>query len=257
MKVKYSVILPAYNETGCLAASLNTVKSYLDSTGETFEIILVDDGSKDDTRSIAESLAKDIPELRVISNAQNHGKGYVVRQGMLAAEGEYRLFCDTDLAVPVHQLDMLVAEMEKGHDVAIGSRYLDKDSPKHTAWYRRLMGWGFNIVVRLTTSLSFKDTQCGFKCFSAESAGTIFSRMTLTGFSFDVEALWLAQMMGFKIVEVPIDWWSKHETKVNLFKDSLRMIRDLWIIRYRSRGLRRNALRNPLNPAHSDAKDSI
>lgn len=255
--IKFSVILPAYNEADCLAKSLDTVKAYLDSTGESFEILLVDDGSTDTTLAIAEKSMTHIPELRVLPDTSNHGKGYVVRKGMLAAKGDYRLFCDTDLAVPVHQLALLISKMDKGYDIAIGSRYLHQDSPKHTVWYRRLMGWGFNLFVRSLTSLEYKDTQCGFKCFSAKSAEAIFSRMTLIDFGFDVEALWLAQQMKLKVIEVPIDWWSKKETKVSLFRDSLRMIEDLWYIRRRGAQLRRQSILVPPVSTTADTKETM
>ena len=227
-----SIIIPAYNEEKRLPATLERISSYLGQGGWEFcEVLVIDDGSTDNTVAVAEKGGKRVPAVRVLSNPGNRGKGYSVRHGMTEAKGEWRLFTDADLSAPIEELDTLWAAAEKsGAQVAIGSRALDRSLiGVHQSVFRETAGKLFNLAVRVMTGLPFWDTQCGFKLFEARAAREIFSRQQLEQFGFDVEVLFIARQLGYNCIEVPVRWNDVTGTKVgavgglSAFVDPLRV----------------------------------
>ncbi len=235
-----SVIIPAYNEQERLASTLATTLAYFDSLPQyagRYELLVVDDGSRDRTAEIALSFGETHPQVRLLDYGGNRGKGYAVRRGMLEASGDWRLFCDADLATPPEEYEVVFAAMhgENGQviaDIGIGSRPLrESNLIVHQPLYRELLGRGFNAVVQMLAVPGIQDTQCGFKIFSRRSAEDIFSRCRLDGFAFDAEALYLAVRLGYKIAEAPIRWSHKSGSKVSMLRDGSRMVLDLMLIR--------------------------
>jgi dolichyl-phosphate beta-glucosyltransferase len=209
-----SVVIPAYNEARRLPATLATVRAYLQRTNREHEIVVVDDGSRDATAQIAREAGDDV---RVLRHEPNRGKGYAVRQGMLAATGARRLICDADLSTPIEDLERLEAEIDRGRDVAIGSRAVAGARIEvHQSAYREAMGRLFNRLVQALLLPGLHDTQCGFKLFTARAAVGAFSVSSLDGFSFDVEALYVARHQGLRIAEVPVTWRNDAATRVGL-----------------------------------------
>lgn len=223
-----SVVIPAYNEQERLGATLARITSWLAERGGAWEVIVVDDGSRDRTREVAAEAG-----VRVIALPQNRGKGAAVRAGMLAANGERILFSDADLATPVEELDALSAQLDRGADIAIasraiaGARVVAKQHP-----IREYMGRTFNVIVRMLHLGGIKDTQCGFKLFTRAAARDLFGRATLDGFAFDVEILWLARGR-YRIAEVPVVWRHVEESKVSPGSDAMRMLLDVVKLRIR------------------------
>ena len=230
-----SIIVPAYNEEKRLPATLERIIAYLDAAGWAFaEIIVVDDGSADRTAAVAEGCAASRPNLRVLRNPGNRGKGYSVRHGMLEAQGEWTLFTDADLSAPIEELEKLWdACANSGASVAIGSRALNRALiGVHQSVFREWGGRVFNLVLRVITGLRFWDTQCGFKLFEGKASREIFRRQCSEGFGFDAEVLFIARHLGCNILEVPVRWNHVEGTKMRLFSDTLRMVLDLVIIRW-------------------------
>lgn len=212
-----SIVIPAYNEEARLAATLERVTEYVAAKNFSFaEIVIVDDGSRDRTAALVERWQCDHPSIRLLRNPGNRGKGYAVRHGVLEARGEWILTTDADLSAPICELDKLLAAAERANAaVAIGSRALDRTLVGvHQSMFRELSGRAFNVVMRIITGLPFRDTQCGFKLFRAGAAREIFSRQLLDGFSFDVEDLVIAKMLGLNAIEVPVIWNNVEGTKV-------------------------------------------
>jgi len=238
-----SIVIPAFNEERRLPATLDAILDYLHGTDFTAsEVLVVDDGSRDATSHVVQDYAGRHPEVRLLQNPGNRGKGYSVRHAMLEARGDWVLFSDADLSAPIAELDkLLAAARERGAQVAIGSRALDRSLINvHQSFFREYAGRIFNLCMRVVTGLGFWDTQCGFKLFDAQAAREIFRRQRLDGFSFDVEALFLAHKLGFRAIEVPVRWSHAEGTKVSMFADSLRMFSDLFRIRWNHlRGLYR------------------
>ncbi len=225
---KLSVVVPAYNEEDRLGKTLEEMISYLDSRGTSYEVFVVDDGSGDATKHLVEKLHQEHPCVDVLSYPENHGKGYAVRLGMMSARGERVLFADADGSTPFAEIARLEAALDKGADIAIGSRAIAaKDITLNTVWYRKLPGRIFAGIVNFLILPGVADTQCGFKLFSGKAAKAIFAKQRSHGFSFDVEVLFLARRAGFRIVEVPINWTNMPGSKVSLFRDSLPMILDV------------------------------
>jgi glycosyltransferase involved in cell wall biosynthesis len=229
-----SIIIPAYNEEKRLPTTLEQIVAYLRRTEWNFsEILVVDDGSSDATAKVAENFAETHPNLKVLRNPGNRGKGYSVRHGMLESQGAWALFSDADLSAPIEELDKLCEAMERERaTVAIGSRALNRKLiGVHQSAFREYGGRVFNLVLRLITGLRFWDTQCGFKLFDGAAAHEIFRRQRADGFGFDAEVLFIARHLGYKIVEVPVRWNHVEGTKMRLFSDTLRMVTDLIVIR--------------------------
>jgi dolichyl-phosphate beta-glucosyltransferase len=228
-----SVVVPSYKEAETLPDTLAEITQYLSACSrESYEIIVVDDGSKDETvRVVTEQSSRD-PRVRLLVNDVNRGKGYSVKRGMLAAKGEYVLFTDADLSTPIGEFEKLLSALKQGFDVAIGSRALPESDVKvHQPFYREFSGKSFNLLMRLVTGLPLRDTQCGFKLFRKNAAAEIFKRQTLDRFSFDVEDLYIAKKRGCRIKEVPVIWVNSESTTVSFLKDSVRMFTDLLQIR--------------------------
>jgi dolichyl-phosphate beta-glucosyltransferase len=234
--VALSVIVPAYNEEGRLPRTLTRMRDYFASRGFTtheLEILIVDDGSKDGTVQVAEKWARDWPSLRVISNGDNRGKGYSVRHGMLEARGRIALFTDADLSSPIEESEKLLAAIDAGNEVAIGSRALDRSLiSTHQSRLRELAGMIFNGFVRIFTGLPFSDTQCGFKAFVREPSRIVFEQQRIERFGFDPEILFLAKRHGLRTAEVAVRWAHDPATKVHMVRDSLMMFFDLADIRW-------------------------
>jgi dolichyl-phosphate beta-glucosyltransferase len=215
-----SIVIPAYNEEARLPGSLDKVIDYLRPRNFSFaEIVVVDDGSHDATASLVEQRQLHLSSLRLVRNPGNRGKGYSVRHGVMEARGEWILTTDADLSAPIGELDKLIAAAEnQAAKVAIGSRALDRSLVGvHQSRMREAAGRVFNFMMRMVTGLPFRDTQCGFKLFEAGAAREIFSRQTLDGFSFDVEDLVIAKVLGHKAIEVPVVWNNVEGTKVSAF----------------------------------------
>jgi dolichyl-phosphate beta-glucosyltransferase len=229
-----SIVIPAFNEEARLEPTLCSYLDYCRGTQRSVEIIVVDDGSRDETSGVVEHLAEAYPELRLIRLAENRGKGYAVRSGVVNARGNLVLFADADGATPLGEVVRLEQAVSAGADIAIGSRVLDTDGVTVKArFYRRVMGRAFHRLVETLTVRDVKDTQCGFKLFRGQVAHDLFSRMRMNGFSFDVEVLMMAQRRGYRVAEVPVNWTHQPGSKVNLVLDSARMARDLFVIRGR------------------------
>jgi dolichyl-phosphate beta-glucosyltransferase len=223
-----SVVIPAYNEARRLPATLVRVGEHLAARGVPHEIVVVDDGSSDGTADVARAAGGVVHVLR---HEPNRGKGYAVRRGMLAATGERRLMTDADLSTPIEELSRLEAEIDRGFDVAIGSRAVPGARIEvHQPAYREAMGRLFNVLVQALLLPGVADTQCGFKLFTAEAAEAAFSPARLAGFSFDVEALYVARRRGLRIAEVPVRWRNDAATRVGLGGGSVAFV-DLLRIR--------------------------
>ncbi|MGO8670271.1 MAG: dolichyl-phosphate beta-glucosyltransferase [Capsulimonadaceae bacterium] len=205
-----SIIIPAYNEEFRLPATLAATADYFEGRGETYEILIIDDGSRDGTAKVVEAYCKNHPErnIRCLNYGGNRGKGYAVRFGMLRATGDLRLFCDADMATPIEEYAVVLTAMKnRGADIGIGSRPLrDSQLIVHQPWYRERFGRCSNYVIQFLAVRGIRDTQCGFKIFTADAAEDVFSHAKIDAFAFDVEALLLARRLGYSIAEVPIRW---------------------------------------------------
>ena len=227
-----SVVIPVYNEEKRIGKTLDRALSYLNSSNYTYEIIVVNDGSTDNTAIIVRKFTERSKDVIFLESTINHGKGFSVRKGMLAARGQYVLFSDADLSTPIEEVEKLLDWLGKGYDIAIGSRGLrESEIQIRQPWYRESMGKIFNLFVQLITVKGIKDTQCGFKCFKREIIQDIFNKQAITHFSFDVELLWIAMKRGYKIKEIPVRWLNDTQSKVNPVADSTRMFYDLMKIR--------------------------
>lgn len=224
-----SVIIPAYNEEARLGRTVMCVEEYLRHCGYSWELIVVDDGSTDDTVRVATAAFTSPHSSRVLRNPRNMGKGASVRAGMLAAKGRYRLFSDADLSTPIEEVEKLLRALQgDGAEVAIGSRRMkDSHLEQRQPFYRELMGWVFNLLVRALVLPNIRDTQCGFKLFTADAADHIFPKQRLDGFSFDVETLVLAARQGYRIEEVPVRWIDSPASRVRAVRDSYHMFLDV------------------------------
>jgi dolichyl-phosphate beta-glucosyltransferase len=231
-----SIIIPAYNEESRLPRTLTRIRDYFASKNipsEQLEILVVDDGSRDGTAQVAEKWANEMPSVRLISNGDNRGKGFSVRHGMLEACGRIALFTDADLSSPIEECEKLLAAIDAGNEVAIGSRALDRSLiTTHQSHLRELAGMIFNTFVQLFMGLSFRDTQCGFKAFVREPSRIVFEQQRIERFGFDPEILFLAKRHGLRTVEVAVRWAHDPATKVHMLRDSLMMFSDLLIIRW-------------------------
>lgn len=238
-----SIVIPCYNEERRLPGTLGKVTSYLQARDYCAEIIVVDDGSTDNTASVVEPLAAATPIIHLIRN-EHRGKAFAVRTGMLAAAGQFVLFSDADGATPIEEADKLLPLLAEGYDVAIASREGEQAKRMDEPWHRHLMGRVFNWIVQLLAVPGIQDTQCGFKAFRREAARHLFGNMQLYGpgatgpvkgamlTGFDVEILFLARKWGYRIAEVPVHWSYGAESKVHPIKDSWRNLRDVLLVRW-------------------------
>ena len=232
--MRLSVVIPAYNEERRLPKTLTDIDKYLSRQNYDYEILVVNDGSRDKTVEVAKSLIPKIKNLKVTGYKKNQGKGYAVRFGLLEAKGDYRLFTDADNSTSIDQVEKIWPELKKGFDVVIGSRdvkgaILDPPQP----WLRHIiLGEGFKLYRKIIINLwGIEDTQCGFKCFKKEVTERVIPRCKINRFAFDPEILVVAKKLGYKIKEVPVYWKNDLESKVK-FKSIFKMAQDLIKIRW-------------------------
>ena len=229
----YSVVIPAYNESGRIPATLEAVVRCIRAHGWAAEVLVVNDGSRDNTAEVVRRFAEQAPEVRLLENPGNRGKGYSVRHGMMEAQGDVVMFTDSDLSAPIEEAERLFAAIEKGADIAIGSRWLESGRQTHRQpLYRQFFGRCFNLVTRMVMNLPFADTQCGFKAFTRAAAQTVFSLQTIERWGFDPEILFIAIKRGFKVVEVPVSWAHDERTRMSYLKDGMKMLEELMAIRW-------------------------
>ena len=229
-----SVVIPAYNEETRIVRTLERISHYLACQSYASELIVVDDGSVDQTVPVVLNLLKNLEQGTLLQNGRNRGKGYSVRQGVLASCGQYVLFSDADLSTPIEEVDKLLRAVREDYDIAIGSRGLRSSHVQvHQPWYREYMGKTFNLILRVLGLSQFHDTQCGFKCFRGDVARELFALQTLHHYSFDVELLLLAHMRRYRTLEVPVQWHNEPNSRVHAIKDSARMLADVINIRYK------------------------
>lgn len=229
-----SLIIPAYNEAERIGDTLEKAAAYFAKQPYVAEIVVVDDGSTDATSQLVEEYAKECPVTLLLETLpENRGKGYAVRTGILQrATGSYRFFYDADASTPIEELDKCMPLFDAGADIIIGSRALpDSVIQVRQAWYREHMGRCFNMLEKMLGLTVFKDTQCGFKGFTAAAAECCFSRQTIERFSFDAELLYIAQKHGLKTMELPVKWLNSPKSRVNPLTDATRMFFDLLVIR--------------------------
>lgn len=227
-----SIVIPAYNEEKRLLQTMRKICIYLSNQNFSYEIIIVDDGSLDNTLHVIKNFACSDKHVVVLTSGQNKGKGYSVRKGMLAARGEYIFFTDADLSTPIEEIEKCLPYLTHGYDVVIGSRSMHGSTISiRQPWYREKMGKIFNFIVSMVLLKGIIDTQCGFKGFKKEVAKTVFRRCSIDGFSFDVEALYVSKKFNFKIKEIPIRWENSALSKVNPIRHSLQMFRDIFRIK--------------------------
>ncbi len=231
--VDLSVVIPAFNEAARISRTLVRIGEYLDSRPGNVEVIVADDGSLDETIRQATEARPGDPRLRVVELGTNQGKGAAVKAGVQAARGKRILFSDADLSTPIEELEALERALDQGAAVAIGSRALAESQVLvRQPWYRQTMGRIFNLVVRIVAVPQIRDSQCGFKLFEKAAAQRLFGAQTLTGFSFDVELLFLARKFRIPVAEVPVRWIDSPSSRVHPIKDSARMLRDLFRVRW-------------------------
>lgn len=229
-----SVVVPVFNEAHCIRASLETLAGYLRQRGEPFEIVAVDDGSKDASASLLRALPAEL-QVMTLENTINLGKGAAVRRGMLAAEGARVFFMDADLSTPLPELERFLPAFEAGADVVIGTRkHREADIRTPQNKVRTYMGLGYTQLVNRLLGLGLSDFTCGFKAFTREAARSIFSRSVVDGWSFDAEILFLARRLGFRITEIPVIWEDRPNSKVRLVRDTARSFAELLAIRLRA-----------------------
>jgi len=229
-----SIIIPAYNEEHRLPRTLEQIFTFLSDQNYTAEVLVVENGSNDRTFEIASEFARQNRNLKVFQE-EKRGKGNAVRRGMLEAQGDYRFLCDADLSMPIVEVNKFLPPALDDIDIAIASREVPGAVRYDEPHYRHLTGRVFNNLIRLLVLPDLQDTQCGFKCFRAEVAQDVFRYQTLTGWSFDVEILYIAQRKGYQIREVPINWYFKADTKISVLQDSWQMFLDLLTIRRNAR----------------------
>lgn len=252
-----SLVIPAFNEEERLPAFLESVRAYAGSSSRALEVLVVDDGSRDGTADVVKRLSQIDPRFRLICQERNQGKGAAVRRGMLEARGGLVCFADADGATPVTELERLIPVIESGVDVAIGSRAVeDPFVARHRVGGRRLMGRLFYFMVSALAVPGIRDTQCGFKLFRRESAQLLFAKARESGWAFDVEVLYLAQLVGCRIQEVAVNWKEIPGSKVHPIRDALRMAVAVFRIRNRHAGFLRHAEDAERDPAPSTRTDT-
>jgi glycosyltransferase involved in cell wall biosynthesis len=245
-----SIVIPAYNEAARIESALERVLACVAERHWDAEVLVVDDGSTDATPAIVQRWMQTHPNLQLIRNDGNRGKGYSVRNGLLQARGQVVMFTDADLSSPIEEAERLFAALDAGADVAIGSRWLDKQRQTiHQPLYRRFFGRCFNAVTRKVMGLPYKDTQCGFKAFKRDAAQVIFRLQTIERWGFDPEILFIARKLGYKIVEVPVTWGHDERSRISYLKDGTQMLQEMAQIR-------KNSIRGRYDEAIAEMKDT-
>jgi dolichyl-phosphate beta-glucosyltransferase len=224
-----SIIIPAYNEERRLPKSLDQIIAFIHEQPEPMEVLIVENGSSDRTTEIAEAYAAKHPFIHVMHS--DKGKGAAVRAGMLAGQGRYLFICDSDLSMPISEVRKFLPPALDGYDVAIASREGPGAHRYNEPAYRHFMGRVFNLIVRVMAIPGFQDTQCGFKSFRNAVGKEVFADLTMSGWAFDVEALFIALRRGYRVVAVPIEWYADTDSRVDPLHDTWRMVRDVMRIR--------------------------
>lgn len=223
-----SIVIPAYNEESRIGDSLKKIIDYFSKRKEKYEIIVVNDGSKDKTVDVVKKFKK----VKLINNSTNKGKGFAVKNGVSHAKGDYILFSDADLSTPIQEFEKLISQINK-YDVVIGSRRMKgANIKKKQPFHRRFLGKGFGFVVQLLAVWGIDDTQCGFKLFKKEIAKRVFNKQTINGWAFDVEILFITKKLGYKIKEVPVIWIDSAEQSKLKSSDAIPMFIELLKIRF-------------------------
>ncbi len=237
---KLSVVLPAYNEEKRIEATLRDVNAYLSGQSYVSEILVIDDGSKDKTVSLVKNLALTIPRIRLVQNSENHGKGWVVKQGMLEASGDIRVFMDADNSTKINEIEKFLPYFEQGFDMVVGSRRIEgANIAVHQGLFRDFLGGVFRLIVHTLVPVGVTDSQCGFKAFTAEATNKIFPKQTIFRWAFDVEILALARRAKMKIKEAPITWVNDGESHVkfsgmiNMLFEIVEIRLNLWFGKYK------------------------
>jgi dolichyl-phosphate beta-glucosyltransferase len=229
----YSIIIPAYNETARIGSALTQVLHCVRERNWPAEILVVNDGSVDDTTAVVQRFAAANPQVRLIENGENRGKGYSVRHGVLSASGDIVMFTDADLSSPIEEAELLFSALRGGADIAIGSRWLDRTrQTTHQPLYRQFFGRCFNGVTRLVMGLPFADTQCGFKAFRRPAAQTVFQLQRIERWGFDPELLFIALKRGYTVREVPVTWGHDERSRISYLKDGWKMLEEIVRIRW-------------------------
>ncbi|MCX7991067.1 MAG: glycosyltransferase family 2 protein [Proteobacteria bacterium] len=232
MKVDISVVIPAYNEELLIADTVKNIAKYLTDNKYTWEIIVVNDGSKDRTEEILKELSHKINQLKIIKHKINEGKGKSVKDGIFLSEGRVILFTDADLSAPMENLKGMKEELDKGSDIVVASRLAEGAKIKKRPLHRKIIGRMFNIIIGVIGFRGVKDTQCGFKLFKSDVAKEIFKKSRINGYAFDVEILHIAKIRGFKIKEYPVLWIDREDSKMKIIRDAFRMLREVLKIKY-------------------------
>jgi dolichyl-phosphate beta-glucosyltransferase len=232
----YSIVIPAYNESQRITASLDKVLAHIAKEGWTAEVIVVNDGSRDNTADIIRGYMRQHSIVKLLENPGNKGKGYSVRHGMMEARGDVLLLTDADLSSPIYEARKLFDAIEKGSaDIAIGSRWLQRETQtQRQPFYRQVSGRIFNVMLRAVLGLKQKDTQCGFKAFSRRAAQSVFPPQRIERWGFDPEILFLADKFKMKVAEVPVEWANDDRSKINPFTDGFRMVWEMLRVRWYS-----------------------
>jgi glycosyltransferase involved in cell wall biosynthesis len=231
--LQYSIVIPAFNESARIETTLEAVTACVESHGWAAEVLVVNDGSRDDTAAIVQRWVERKPYMRLLENPGNRGKGYSVRHGLLEAAGAIVMFTDADLSAPMDEAVRLFAAIDDGVDVAIGSRWLERTRQTiHQPWYRQFFGRCFNFVTRTVMMLPYADTQCGFKAFRRDAAQAIFPLQRIERWGFDPEILFIAQRLKFSVREVPVTWGHDERSRMSYLRDGMRMLQEMVVIRW-------------------------
>jgi glycosyltransferase involved in cell wall biosynthesis len=229
----YSIVIPAFNESRRIPATLEEVIACIRAKQWSAEVVVVNDGSRDATAELVRQFAKSAPEVRMLENPGNRGKGYSVRNGLLHSLGEVVMFTDADLSSPMQEAQRLFDAIAQGADIAIGSRWMEQSRQTiRQPLYRRFFGRCFNAVTKAVMGMPFADTQCGFKAFTRKSAQACFQLQTIERWGFDPEILFIAMKRGFNIKEVPVSWAHDERTQISYLRDGARMLQDLAQVRW-------------------------
>ncbi len=229
----YSIIIPAYNESARIERAMYEVVSCVRKCGWSAELVVVDDGSSDDTAARVARFCADHPEARLLRNPGNRGKGYSVRNGLLHARGNVVMFTDADLSAPICEAQFLFDTIRDGADIAIGSRWLKRSrQTDRQPLYRQFFGRCFNLIPRLVMNLPYADTQCGFKAFTRDAAQTVLQLQTIERWGFDPEILFIARKHGLRVAEVPVTWGHDERSRISYLRDGTQMLREIAIIRW-------------------------
>jgi glycosyltransferase involved in cell wall biosynthesis len=231
--IQLSIVIPAYNESARIPSTLASVVGCIRRRGWKAEVVVVNDGSTDSTAAVVRDFARTAPEVHLMENATNRGKGFSVRAGMLAAQGRIVMFTDADLSAPIEEAERLIAAIDAGAQIAIGSRWLESGRQTHRQpLYRQFFGRCFNAVTHMVMDLPFADTQCGFKAFTHEAAQAVFRLQTIERWGFDPEILFIALKLDLRVEEVAVSWAHDERSRMSYLRDGMKMLEEIVTIRW-------------------------